>query len=136
MEGTLLFLIKNQLEIVCYSNAFADILHKCNLVIGMAGTAVEQAVGLGKPVIQILGQGPQFTYSFAEAQMRLLGISVQTIGTIPANQSLLQEAAHKTKLTLNNAEYLQACQLNGTERVGLKGGSTRIAEYVAKLINA
>jgi len=64
--------IKNQLELICFDHAFADILHRCNLVIGMAGTAVEQAVGLGKPVIQILGQGPQFTYSFAEAQMRLL----------------------------------------------------------------
>ena len=39
----------------------------------MAGTASEQAIGLGKPVIQIEGQGPQFTKSFAEAQRRLLG---------------------------------------------------------------
>ena len=39
----------------------------------MAGTAAEQAIGLGKPVIQIEGKGPQFTKSFAEAQRRLLG---------------------------------------------------------------
>jgi uncharacterized protein (TIGR03492 family) len=125
-----------QIEVVCYDNAFADILHQCHLVIGMAGTAVEQAVGLGKPVIQILGQGPQFTYSFAEAQMRLLGISVQTIGKTSATQTLLQEAAHNVKLTLHDSEYLQSCHLNGIERVGLKGGSTRIAEHIAKLIKA
>jgi len=39
----------------------------------MAGTAAEQAIGLGKPVIPIEGKGPQFTKSFAEAQRRLLG---------------------------------------------------------------
>lgn len=39
----------------------------------MAGTAAEQAVGLAKPVLQLPGQGPQFTASFAEAQRRLLG---------------------------------------------------------------
>ena len=124
----------DHLEITCYCNAFADILHKSNLVIGMAGTAVEQAVGLGKPIIQVLGQGPQFTYAFAEAQMRLLGISVQTIGQTAATPSILKEAAHKVKLTLQNSEYIKACQANGTERVGLAGGSTRIADRLAKLV--
>jgi hypothetical protein len=42
----------------------------------MAGTAAEQAVGLAKPVLQLPGQGPQFTASFAEAQRRLLGPTV------------------------------------------------------------
>ena len=42
----------------------------------MAGTAAEQAIGLGKPVIQIEGKGPQFTKSFAEAQRLLLGKNV------------------------------------------------------------
>ncbi len=35
---------------------------------------------IGKPIVQIAGEGPQFTYAFAEAQDRLLGLSVQTIG--------------------------------------------------------
>ncbi|AFY72669.1 hypothetical protein Syn7502_00511 [Synechococcus sp. PCC 7502] len=122
------------IEVLCPNNSFADVLHQCNLVIGMAGTAVEQAVGLGKPVIQILGQGPQFTYSFAEAQMRLLGISVQTIGKTSATATILKEAANQVKLTLHNPEYLNACKNNGIERVGLKGGSARIADHIAKLI--
>ena len=37
----------------------------------MAGTAAEQTVGLSKPVLQLVGQGPQFTKSFAEAQRRI-----------------------------------------------------------------
>jgi len=125
---------QSQIELTCFSTAFADILHKSNLAIGMAGTAVEQAVGLGKPVIQILGQGPQFTYSFADAQMRLLGISVQTIGKIPATPNILNEAAQTVKLTLQNSDYLEACKVNGTERVGLSGGSARIADFIAQLV--
>ena len=54
-------------------NLFEEILFKSNFVISMAGTASEQAIGLAKPVIQIEGNGPQFTKSFAEAQRRLLG---------------------------------------------------------------
>ena len=37
------------------------------------GTVADKFIGLGKPVIQIEGKGPQFTRSFAEAQRRLLG---------------------------------------------------------------
>ena len=64
------------IEVLCYADAFADILQQSSLVIGMTGTAVEQAVGLGKPVITVPGNGPAFTYRFAEAQHRLLGNSV------------------------------------------------------------
>lgn len=124
-----------KIAIYCPNHAFADILHATDLVIGMAGTAVEQAVGLGKPVIQILGQGPQFTYAFAEAQMRLLGLSVQTIGKIPATPMIIQEAAQCIKQTLANSEYLKACKENGLQRVGMAGGAARIAEAIAKLLN-
>lgn len=127
-------LIKNQLEVICYSNAFADILQKSSLVLGMAGTAVEQAVGLGKPVIQIIGQGPQFTYPFAEAQMRLLGKSIQTVGKIPATDFILQTAAHQVKQTLQDSDYLQACKQNAMERVGQIGASGRIADQIAKTL--
>ncbi|NUN63531.1 hypothetical protein HCU40_01940 [Pseudanabaena biceps] len=119
------------IAILCFSDAFADILHQCNLAIGMAGTAVEQAVGLGKPVIQILGNGPQFSYRFAEAQQRLLGLSVQTIGKEAATPEILQEAASCIKTTLGDRDYLQRCQANGLERVGAKGGSEGLADAIA-----
>jgi hypothetical protein len=35
----------------------------------MTGTAVEQAVDLGKPVIAVPGNGPAFTYRFAELKI-------------------------------------------------------------------
>jgi uncharacterized protein (TIGR03492 family) len=115
-----------QIKIYYTTNAFADILEQSSIVVGMAGTAIEQAVGLGKPVIQIPGNGPQFTYHFAEAQMRLLGDSVQTIGKCVSPQ-IITEAAQAIHRTLADQQYLQHCQANGLERVGQPGGSVAIA---------
>ncbi len=113
--------------VMCFDRAFGDILHACDLVVGMAGTAVEQAVGLGKPIIQVVGQGPQFTYRFAEAQMRLLGESVKTVGKVPATPVILQEAAQAIKNTLADQAYLEQCRGQGPERMGAAGGSRSIA---------
>jgi len=117
-------------EIGCYADAFNDILYHSTLVIGMAGSAVEQAVALGKPVIQIPGKGPQFTYRFAEAQMRLLGSCVQTIGTKPATTETLQQAAKRVIEILADQEYLAECQKNGRDRFGATGASVRIANIL------
>lgn len=121
-------------EVICYSDAFADILQQSSLVIGMTGTAVEQAVGLGKPVITIPGNGPSFTYRFAEAQNRLLGDSVQVIGTEPANPEIIKEAALAVDRTLQDDKYLANCVKNGLERMGPAGGSIEIANYAGNYI--
>jgi uncharacterized protein (TIGR03492 family) len=123
-------LSKGQVIVQYHYDAFADILHQCDLVIGMAGTAVEQAVGLGKPVIQIPGPGPQFTYLFAEAQMRLLGDSVVTIGTRPATAKTVETAAATVDHLLADTAFLHQCQVNGRERVGEPGGSVAIAQRI------
>ncbi len=134
-SGTLSKIKKNKTIIVqCYWNAFADILQQCDLVLGMAGTAVEQAVGLGKPVVQLPGNGPQFTYGFANAQMRLLGISVKTIGKTPNNPTLWIDAAYTIQNILKDSQYLEKCQANGRERVGQKGGSDSLAHAIAQLL--
>ncbi|NES75404.1 MULTISPECIES: lipid-A-disaccharide synthase-related protein [Okeania] len=134
--GKLTFLTEEySIEVIFYEDAFADILQQSNLVIGMAGTAIEQAVGLGKPVITIPGEGPSFTYRFAEAQTRLLGCSVQVIGKQPANNFILQEAAQKVKETLADKEYLEACIRNGIQRMGRPGGSEKIADYLIQYLS-
>jgi uncharacterized protein (TIGR03492 family) len=117
-------------EVRCYSDAFSDILCYSTLVIGMAGLAVEQAVAIGKPVIQIPGEGPQFTYQFAEAQTRLLGMSAQTIGTKPATPEILKQAAKRVIETLEDSDYLAKCKENGPERFGPPGASERIARFL------
>ncbi|PSF39287.1 hypothetical protein C7H19_00425 [Aphanothece hegewaldii CCALA 016] len=114
-------------EVLCYCDAFNDIVNYCTLVIGMAGLAVDQAVAIGKPIVQIAGEGPQFTYAFAEAQTRLLGCSVQTVGTKAADAEILKEAAQVVSKTLYNKDYFEACLENGSRRFGPLGASYRIA---------
>ncbi|HEY9299530.1 MAG TPA: hypothetical protein VIQ31_24835 [Phormidium sp.] len=118
------------IEVICLADAFADILQQSSLVIGMTGTAVEQAVGLGKPVNAVPGNGPAFTYRFAEAQNRLLGDSVQVIGTQPANSHIIKEAEEAVDRTLQDNKYLASCIQNGLERMGRSGRSIKIANYV------
>ncbi len=120
--------------VICFDRAFGDILQSCDLVVGMAGTAVEQAVGLGKPIIQVVGEGPQFTYRFAEAQMRLLGESVKTVGKTPATPVILKEAAQTIKNTLANTTYLEQCWRKGPERTGAAGGSLAIAHRLLAIL--
>ncbi len=117
-------------EILCYSDAFSDIACRTKLVVGMAGLAVDQAMAIGKPIVQIAGEGPQFTYAFAEAQDRLLGISVKTIGTQAATPAILKEAARCVVETVEDEEYLKACVENGQARFGPFGASARIANLI------
>jgi uncharacterized protein (TIGR03492 family) len=117
-------------EVLCYSDAFNDIVNYCTLVIGMAGLAVDQAVAIGKPIVQIAGEGPQFTYAFAEAQTRLLGCSVQTVGTKTADAEILKEAAQVVSKTLYDEDYFTACRENGDRRFGPLGASYRIANQL------
>lgn len=126
----------NSAEILCYSDAYSDIARRANLVFGMAGMAVDQAVAIGKPVVQVAGEGPQFTYAFAEAQDRLLGRSLQTIGTTAATPALLQEAAHCIVKTLDDEAYLQACVENGRQKFGPFGGSARIANCILQQLDS
>ncbi|MEM0982061.1 MAG: lipid-A-disaccharide synthase-related protein [Cyanobacteria bacterium P01_H01_bin.58] len=123
-------------EILCYDDAFNDIVCHTTLVIGMAGLAVDQAVAIGKPVIQIPGEGPQFNYAFAEAQDRLLGLSAQTIGTGPASPETLKEAAQCMQRTLRDQAYLTACFDNGRSRLGIPGASKRIVRLILEQLQS
>jgi len=123
-------LTHDAVTVTYHRDAFPDILTCCDAVLGMAGTAVEQAVGLGKPVVQMIGKGPQFTYPFADAQMRLLGESVVTIGNRPATPALLIQAAETVIEMINNPAYLRRCQQNGKERVGPPGGARALASQI------
>jgi uncharacterized protein (TIGR03492 family) len=118
------------LEVRLLPGALASILAASDLVVGMAGTAVEQAVGFGRPVVQLVGRGPQFSYAFAESQMRLLGPTVHTVGRRPAERGELQEAADLILRLLADADLPARCAEAAVERVGPPGGSRRIAETV------
>lgn len=105
------------------TNGFADCLEQSHFGLAMAGTATEQLVGLGKPVITIAGKGPQFTRQFALDQARLLGQSVIMVD----NPSQVSNAMG---LLLDQPDYFQIAVTNGRERMGTKGAAQRIAKQI------
>ncbi len=117
-------------HIHCPTDAYNDILLACDIIIGMAGLAVDQGVAIGKPVLQIAGEGPQFTARFAEAQQRLLGLSVRTIGPPPVTDAALADGAALMQATFDDHAYLERCRRNGRDRLGTPGGAHRIAARI------
>jgi uncharacterized protein (TIGR03492 family) len=120
---------------------FSGILAAAELVISMAGTASEQAVGLAKPVLQLAGRGPQFTESFAEAQRRLLGSGVHCASGAAGSQASLEATATLAATLLGQlADPARAAGLQrrlarlASERIGSAGGSERMAEAIMELL--
>jgi uncharacterized protein (TIGR03492 family) len=99
---------------------YSTCLLKGDLAIAMAGTATEQFVGLGKPAIAMPGNGPQFTPTFAEAQTRLLGLSVILVENPDKVASTIQQL-------LRDPDWLQLIAENGQQRMGNPGAAKRIA---------
>lgn len=110
---------------------FAAVVQQCDLLLAAAGTAAEQAVGLGKPVLQLAGAGPQFTENFAEAQRRLLGPSLSCASGSPGSEQQLRGTAQLVTELLERLEhdpgYHASLVTNGRERIGSPGGTARMA---------
>lgn len=107
--------------------AFVDYAHRANVAIATAGTATEQFVGLGKPVLSLPGDGPQFTLSFAQAQARHLGPSV----------TLVQQPGQVNEVLtaiVNDPERQAIIYKNGLHRMGPPGAGQRIAKILAKTL--
>ncbi len=88
-----------------------------------AGTATEQLVGLGIPVLSLPGDGPQFKWSFAFRQSRLLGGAVLPCKT----GSVLARRLH---LLLKDPELCQRVGCIGVKRMGPPGGSASLGALV------
>ena len=122
------------LKVNLYWNYFDEILLKSRCCISMAGTAAEQAIGLGKPVIQIEGKGPQFTKSFADAQRRLLGHYVfcatnfkNKNDQINQTINLIVKVIYLIKL---NKKFLILCNENAKKRLGENKACIRMVDDV------
>jgi hypothetical protein len=62
--------------------------------------------------------------------MRVLGSCVQTIGTKPADNQILQQAAKRLVETLADKEYLARCREDGLNHYGPVGATMRIANLL------
>ena len=125
-QNPLTFKQKNA-YVILTQQAYNECLHIAEVAIAMAGTATEQFVGLGKPAITFAGNGPQFTYTFAEAQSRHLGASV----TLVEHPQQVADAMHSL---LNDAERLKLIAENGLRRMGKPGAAKRIAQCLIERI--
>jgi uncharacterized protein (TIGR03492 family) len=112
--------LKDNATLTLTQNAYNECLQRAHGAISMAGTATEQAVGMGIPVITMPGKGPQFTPAFAEAQTRLLGCSVILVENP-------RKVSNAIALLLENPRQLQQIALNGKQRMGTSGAAKRIA---------
>jgi uncharacterized protein (TIGR03492 family) len=114
-----------QSHLLLAKQAFNDALHLADLAIAMAGTATEQCVGFGKPVVTLPGKGPQFTWAFAEAQTRLLGPSIRLVEN-PA------QVAETVINLLAQPERQSFYRHNGQARMGQPGSAARIAQQLQR----
>jgi uncharacterized protein (TIGR03492 family) len=125
-------LAAGQIRLRCGSTAvlvlrerFADILHGCDLVIGTAGTAHEQAAAIGKPVVAF-PVPPYYSRGFLRNQARLLGAALTVA---PAEPTALAAAL---RALWSDPERYERAAREGRERMGEAGGSARIVADILR----
>ena len=123
------------LSVHVHRGAFQAVLQGSDLVICMAGTAAEQAVGLARPVLQLPGHGPQFTAAFAEAQRRLLGPTVFCADGEAGSDGNLNRSARLALQLLERSRtdhaLTQQCRIEAQRRLGSSGGGRRMADAIS-----
>ncbi|MBW6456446.1 MAG: lipid-A-disaccharide synthase-related protein [Trueperaceae bacterium] len=106
---------------------FQDVLATADAVLGATGTAQEQAVGLGLPVVTF-ASWPAPGHAFLANQARLLGPSLEVV----ARESAAIAAA--VARALDDPERRAIARRDGPARLGGPGGTAAIAaDLVARL---
>lgn len=130
-------LLRGDLCLELLTDHFWWVLSSSDLLLAMAGTAAEQAVGLGKPVLQLVGPGPQFTEGFADAQRRLLGPAVSCAPGPMGAPSTLRETARMATDQLGRLadpeegpRWREQMRDVALERLGRPGGTARMVEAI------
>ena len=119
-------LSKGETRLLIAQGRFGDILQASHICLGLAGTANEQAVGLGRPVVAFPGPGSQFTRKFLAAQKRLLGDAlVAAEGPVAAGHAVLE--------ILRDSDRYKVMAACGRERMGDPGGADRMAAELIDL---
>ena len=125
------------LSVHVHRGAFQAVLQGSDLLICMAGTATEQAVGLARPVLQVPGHGPQFTAAFAEAQRRLLGPTVFCADGDAGSDANLNGSAQLALQLLERSQTDRAltkqCRMEAQRRLGSSGGGRRMADVISAI---
>lgn len=107
--------------------AFADMLHAGRLAVGMAGTANEQALGLGLPLIVVPGAGNQGP-AYVRMKMHWVGEAGLSVPRDPA------AVAGAVAALLADAPRAAAMAQAGQRRMGDAGASAAIAAHIRTLL--
>jgi len=121
---------KDGQELLLVEGAFGDLLRQAEIVVGLAGTANEQAAGLGRPVVSFPGTGMQYTRRFALDQKRLLGDALSLV------ERDFEQVALEVDRILSDSERYRHMAETGRERMGEPGGALRIAREISRLLPA
>lgn len=110
-------------EVIVAKDAFADVLHASSLVIGMAGTANEQAIGLGIPLITVPSAGVQGD-NYVKMKSVYFGDAALNV---PREADRIAAAAANLLADPGRCALMAAA---GRERMGEPGASRAIAQSV------
>ncbi|MFO7545376.1 MAG: lipid-A-disaccharide synthase-related protein [Trueperaceae bacterium] len=103
---------------------FAEVLASADAAIGTAGTANEQAAGLGIPVVAF-AVPPAYGEAFVANQARLLGGALRVVAAEP------ERIADALRSALSDGDHRDAARTVGPARMGGPGGGDAIAADVA-----
>lgn len=119
---------KGSTKVWLLRKAFSAILHIGKVAIGTAGTANEQAAGMGIPVVGFPTQGPQYVYPNALRQSRLLG---RALALVEADPAIIAAAVLER---LENPQVRAAAQQDGYQRNGPRGAIPQIAAEIRQAV--
>lgn len=106
----------------------ADVLRRATLVVGLAGTANEQAVGLGKPLITFPTAGVQGK-NYVKMKMEFFGESALAVTPEPA------DVARAIATLLDDPEKQARMAAAGRERMGMPGAGQAMAEEILRALD-
>ena len=119
-------LSKNGRSVLMAQDCFEDVISKSQVILGLAGTANEQAAGVGTPVVSFAGCGAQTTVRRMRDQERLLGGAVKFVPDFP--EGVVSELS---RLLVDPAERVRRGRI-GSLRMGAPGASDAIAQFLAE----
>jgi uncharacterized protein (TIGR03492 family) len=129
--GVVLRAVSSQgVEMLLVKSQFADVLRLATIVVGMAGTANEQAVGLGLPLINVPSAGIQGE-AYVAMKMQYFGDAAIAVNRDP------DKIASAINDLMSDPERRARMAQAGRARMGEPGASRAIArEVLARLAQA
>jgi uncharacterized protein (TIGR03492 family) len=119
---------ENGVQVLVVKDRFADVLHLSSIVVGMAGTANEQAIGLGIPLITVPSSGVQGEH-YVKMKMVYFGDSAMAV---PRDPDAIAAAIAGLLKDPERREHMAAA---GRERMGEPGASQAIADRILEAID-